>query len=173
MEIVNPMAAETEHDVGILRSWNRSKLRDKDFEMDITPMIDITFLLLIFFLVCSTPDAETAIDLPKARYGKGVGEHNSVMITISKETTLDEDGNEHAPVYLADGRIEQDRLTDSYDQQAELIRAAVERGKQDEAKENVLIKADRDVAHREVARVIKAASKVEGMQIHLAVLEED
>lgn len=26
----------------------------EDDEMDITPMIDITFLLLIFFIVCST-----------------------------------------------------------------------------------------------------------------------
>ena len=173
MDRVNRVAAEAEHDAGEPLLRNRSKPRDKDFEMDITPMIDITFLLLIFFLVCSTNDADTAIDLPKARYGKGVGERNSVMITISKETALDEEGNEHAPVYLADGKIEQDRLPDAYDRQAEMIRAAVQRGKQDEAKENVLIKADRDVAHREVARVIKAASKVEGMQMHLAVLEED
>lgn len=173
MDRVNRVAAEAEYDAGEPLLRNRSKLRDKDFEMDITPMIDITFLLLIFFLVCSTNDADTAIDLPKARYGKGVGERNSVMITISKETALDEEGNEHAPVYLADGKIEQNRLPDAYDRQAEMIRAAVQRGKQDEAKENVLIKADRDVAHREVARVIKAASKVEGMQMHLAVLEED
>jgi biopolymer transport protein ExbD len=111
--------------------------------------------------------------MPKARYGKGVGERNSVMITIGKEVTLDEEGNEHASVYLADGKIESERLPDAYDQQAEMIREVVEKGKRDAAKENVLIKADRDVAHREVARVIKAASKVEGMQIQLAVLEED
>jgi biopolymer transport protein ExbD len=79
----------------------------------------------------------------------------------------------HDPVYLADGRIEQDRLPDAYDRQAEMIRAAVQRGKEDDDKENVLIKADRDVAYREVARVLKAASKVEGMRMHLAVLEED
>ncbi len=46
----------------------------EDFEMDITPMIDITFLLLIFFLVCSTADQDTAIELAKARHGKAVGE---------------------------------------------------------------------------------------------------
>ena len=28
-----------------------------DAEMDITPMIDVTFLMLIFFLVASTPDS--------------------------------------------------------------------------------------------------------------------
>ncbi len=173
MKIADGMPDSTEHDADSPLPRRQSKLSEKDFEMDITPMIDITFLLLIFFLVCSTSDADTAIDLPQARYGKGVGERNSVIITISKEITLDEEGNEHFPVYLADGKIEQNRLPDAYDRQAEMIYAAVERGKMDEAKENVLIKADRDVAHREVARVIKAASKVEGMQMHLAVLEED
>ena len=40
-------------------------------------------------------------------------------------------------------------------------------------KDNVLIKADRNVAHRDVARVIKAVSRVEGAKIFLAVLEAD
>lgn len=144
----------------------KGKVRDEDFDMDITPMIDITFLLLIFFLVCSTPDQQTAIELPQARYGKGVGERNSIMITISDE------GIDSAPVYLADGKIGEP-LAGDMEQQTQAIRAAVEKAKQDDAKENVLIKADRNVAHREVARVIKAASKVEGMQIFLAVLESD
>jgi hypothetical protein len=30
-------------------------------ELDITPMIDVTFLLLIFFLVASIPDAQTSV----------------------------------------------------------------------------------------------------------------
>ena len=51
----------------------RGRARE-DVEMDITPMIDITFLLLIFFLVCSTADQETTIEMAKARHGKGVGE---------------------------------------------------------------------------------------------------
>lgn len=172
MESVNGTSLEIEQHSDLFLP-KRGKKSDREFDMDITPMIDITFLLLIFFLVCSTPDAETSIDLPKARYGKGVGERNSVMITIGNEITFDENGNEHVPVYLADGKIEKQRLPDAHDRQAELIREAVEYGKREEAKQNVVIKADRDVAHREVARVIKAASKVEGMQIHLAVMEED
>jgi len=134
--------------------------------MDITPMIDITFLLLIFFIVCSTPDQKSGIELPQARHGKGVGERNSVIITISDE------GIDSAPVYLADGKTG-DSLPKDFDQQAELIREAVEKGRRQEGKENVLIKADRNVASREVARVIKAVSAVEGAKIHLAVLESD
>jgi len=87
--------------------------------------------------------------------------------------TIGDGGVDTAPVYLADGKVESARLTDDLDQQTELIRKAIEKGRQDDGKENVLIKADRNVAHREVSRVIKTASKVEGMQIHLAVLESD
>ena len=157
---------ESKHDDADELPFVKSNRREDSFDMDITPMIDITFLLLIFFLVCSTPDQQTAIELPRARYGKGVGERDSVMITIG------DGGVDSAPVYLADGKIEEDRLTDDLNQQTELIRKAIEKGKRDN-KENVLIKADRNVAHREVSRVIKTASKVEGMQIHLAVLESD
>ena len=140
--------------------------RGEDAEMDITPMIDITFLLLIFFLVCSTPDQDTAVELPKARHGKGVSERNSVMITISGE------GIDSAPIYLADGKVGES-LPEDPDQQREMIREAVEKGRRDDNKENVLIKADRNVAFRDVASVIKAVSRVEGAKIHLAVLEAD
>jgi biopolymer transport protein ExbD len=172
MEIVQATSFEIDHPSDSFLP-DRSRMEDNDFDMDITPMIDITFLLLIFFLVCSTHDAKTSIDLPKARYGKGVGERNSVMITIGDEITFDENGDEHVPVYLAESKIEKQRLPDRHDRQAELIRKAIENGKREETKQNVVIKADRDVAHREVSRVIKVASEVEGMQIHLAVMEED
>ena len=43
----------------------------QETELDITPMIDITFLLLIFFLVASTPDLQVEVKLPPARHGLG------------------------------------------------------------------------------------------------------
>lgn len=143
------------------------RARTTDAEMDITPMIDVTFLLLIFFLVCSTTDQQSSVDLPKARYGVGVDRKNSIVITVTDE------GIDTAPVYLADGKIDAARLTDGPEEQANLIERAVLRGREDENKENVLIKADRNVAHREVARVIKAVSRVEGTKIYLAVLESE
>ncbi|MCG8448480.1 MAG: biopolymer transporter ExbD [Pirellulales bacterium] len=140
--------------------------RDQDVEMDITPMIDITFLLLIFFIVCSTPDSKSAIELPQAKYGRGVGEKNSVIITLSDE------GADAAPIYLADG-LAGESLPDDVEVQKDMIREAVEKGRNELQKENVLIKADRNVAHRDVAKVIKAVSRVAGAKIHLAVLESN
>lgn len=143
----------------------RKRARGEDVEMDITPMIDITFLLLIFFIVCSTSDEKSSFELAEARHGKGVSERESVFITVSAESS------DPAPVYLSDG-ISGESLPSDPDQQRELIREAVETGRRD-LKENVLIKADKNVAHRDVARVIKAVSAVDGAKIHLAVLESD
>lgn len=58
------------------------KNRDDD-EMDITPMIDITFLLLIFFVVCSTMDPTKIGDIPEADNGLAVAAKNSAVIFIN------------------------------------------------------------------------------------------
>ena len=58
------------------------KKRDDD-EMDITPMIDITFLLLIFFIVCSTMDPTKIGTIPEADNGLAISAKNSAVIFIN------------------------------------------------------------------------------------------
>lgn len=58
------------------------KRRD-DEEMDITPMIDITFLLLIFFVVCSTMDPTKIGTIPAADNGLAVSAKDSAVIFIN------------------------------------------------------------------------------------------
>jgi biopolymer transport protein ExbD len=137
-----------------------------DAEMDITPMIDCVFLLLIFFIVCSTMDQQSPIDLAKARHGKGVSERDSIIISVGAG------GIDASPIYLADDTSGQP-LQGSLEEQTEAIRSAVEKEKREEGKQDVLIKADRNVAHRDVSQVIKAVSRVEGINLHLAVFESD
>ena len=136
-----------------------------DTEVDITPMIDIVFLLLIFFLVTSTPDQQTAIDLADAQNGVQVPQLSSTIFTIAAG------GFDNAPVYEADGRIEAHRLSEDPDKRIEEIKAAVEKGML-ENKTDVIIKADKRVKCRETNRVIKAVSKVEGVKINLAILTQ-
>jgi biopolymer transport protein TolR len=135
-------------------------------EMDITPMIDCVFLLLIFFIVCSTMDKQSPIELAKARHGQAVGERESIIISVGAG------GVDEAPVYIADD-MTGEPLKGTEDQQRDAIRVAIEKAMEDEGKSDVMIKADRNVAHRDVSRVIKAVSKVEGVNIHLAVFESD
>lgn len=58
------------------------KKRDDD-EMDITPMIDITFLLLIFFVVCSTMDPTKIGTIPEAENGLAIAAKNSAVVFIN------------------------------------------------------------------------------------------
>ncbi|MEM9589016.1 MAG: biopolymer transporter ExbD [Planctomycetota bacterium] len=57
------------------------KKREED-EMDITPMIDITFLLLIFFVVASKMDPTQIGSIPEATNGLAVSAKDSAVIFI-------------------------------------------------------------------------------------------
>ncbi|MEN1681758.1 MAG: biopolymer transporter ExbD [Planctomycetota bacterium] len=141
--------------------------RTVDDEMDITPMIDITFLLLIFFLVTSTPDDSTAIDLPEAQHGAAVSQIECTIFTIA------DGGLQDAPVYAADGKIDAAKLSEDADERKKQIKTAVEEGMDSTPiKTSVLIKADKSVKCREVDNVIKAVSKVDGVKLHLAILTD-
>jgi len=135
-------------------------------EMDITPMIDCTFLLLIFFVVCSQTDVQSAIQMAKARHGVTVGAKTATIITIA------ESGRESADVYLADGKEPDAILPEDAEQQAELIRQAVQTA-MDEGKVDVLVKAEKGVPHRDVARISAAASQVEGIHLFFGVTDAE
>ena len=142
----------------------KKRKKKTDDEMDITPMIDMTFLLLIYFLVASTPDKNTVVDLATAMKGESVAQLNAVVFTIG------EGGLESAPVYNADGKIPGAELSNDLDQRAKQIKEIVEKGFR-AGNADVVIKADKGVKFRETDRVMKAASRVQGIQIHLAVKE--
>jgi biopolymer transport protein ExbD len=135
-------------------------------DMDITPMIDITFLLLIFFIVCSTTSAQSILELPRARYGTGVSDRTSVVLTVTERG-----GPGPARVYLGDGKSGKP-LPDDDELQAAAIAEAVEQGAQ-QGKTTVLIMADKGVKHGDVWAVESAAGRVEGVRLYVAVLEAE
>jgi biopolymer transport protein ExbD len=141
----------------------------EDSELDMTPMIDCVFLLLIFFTVTSKADQITSVELPPARHGKGVSEQSSVIITIAQR-----EGNRPAAVYLANGMVGSPLPDDPKEMEAAVI-AAVEKGFLQEAKTAVLLKAARLVKERDVSAVAKAVGKadVEDVKLHIAVFETD
>lgn len=58
------------------------RAKREEEEMDITPMIDITFLLLIFFVVASKMDPTQTGDIPDAENGLAVSAKDSAVIFI-------------------------------------------------------------------------------------------
>ena len=61
----------------------------EDADLDITPMIDITFLLLAFFVMVSKLDPQLPIDMPQAQFGTSVPEKNCVVLVVAKGETED------------------------------------------------------------------------------------
>lgn len=142
------------------------KPQQESVEFDITPMIDVTFLLLIFFLVTSAMEAGRALELPKARFGKGVNTTNALIVTVTYE------GEGRPPaVYLADGKIG-DPLPEIPEEQRTRIREAV-RASILNGKPNVLLKAERKVKHKDIARIMETVAEVGEVNVYVAVYERD
>jgi biopolymer transport protein ExbD len=142
----------------------RRPMKDES-DMDITPMIDITFLLLIFFLVSSTPDPQKYVALAPARYGDAVSMRACTIITLGFRSD-----SGPADVYTSDGKIDTQLLPDDLTEQESRIRDWVEEGILQQ-RTDVLLKAEMGVPWREVARVARVAGEVEGVRLHDAVLE--
>lgn len=146
----------------------RRRRKVEEADMDITPMIDVTFLLLIFFMVASKIDVQADVRLPVALYGQPVAMGDAVIITIT------EGGPEgSALIFKGDTTDTAARLkaVDPRDQEDE-IAAYVQETMIKGRKHFVVIKASKAVKHRDVARVAAAVGKAESVQaLHVAVME--
>jgi biopolymer transport protein ExbD len=136
-----------------------------DNNLDMTPMIDVTFLLLIFFLVASNPDVKAALKLPPAEYGIVVSQEQALVISVAAVP-----GSDEPAVYLADGK-QGDPLPTDHAAQETAIREAVDRAVSG-GRTNVVVKAERELHHRHVVRVVRAASRP-GTSVDLAVADQE
>ncbi|QDU56506.1 ExbD/TolR family protein [Aeoliella mucimassa] len=153
----------TEEDDDFARPERPARDAD-DLDMDITPMIDITFLLLIFFLVSSTPDQSTPIKLPQAKHGSSVSQRFSTMIYVGQG------GIDSAPVFKGDANNPTEEFSRDAERREEQIGEYIRAGLAED-KLDVVIKADRTVPCGSIDGVLKAVSKVEKIKLHLGVLE--
>ncbi len=116
--------------------------RKDDEEVDITPMIDITFLLLIFFVVASKMDPTQTGRIPPATHGLSVSAKDSAVIFLlrgSAETAIvrDIDGKE----FSSDEELQVSEIV-------EYLTDQLDRGKN-----QVMILGDEDVKVSEVTRI--------------------
>lgn len=126
-------------------------------ELDITPMIDVTFLLLIFFMVTSTMQPDSALEMPPAQTGTGVDLEQSIVVSLALE------GND--VVYIA-GEPDQPQV-DGLDELMAYVEQMIDQGKS-----KIIIKADRDVAHGEVRKLAQELNTRDGLEFYLGVKEK-
>jgi biopolymer transport protein ExbD len=173
MSRVETVSSELKRGGGRSRHGSRSasgrrRLTLLESELDITPMIDVTFLLLIFFLVTSIRDRQTDVELPPARNGSAVDPQRAIVFTVSGRG----DRGDRGEVFAGESTSNDARLSsDEAEFRAQVV-DLIEQGRLG-GRRDVLIKAERHLPHREVAKVIRAASQFGDIQIHLAVLEVD
>ncbi len=140
----------------------RKSLRD-DAHFDITAMIDLVFMMNIFFLVTWIGQSMDELNLPAAQHCAAVDGDTSVMFSVVPDFEGDS-------VTLFIGDDTKTPITDP-ERQEQAIRGAVEEGLVD-GKTSVVFKAEKKVRLREMARLTSAAS-VERMQLHLGVIEKE
>lgn len=136
-----------------------------DSRFDVTAMVDLIFMMNIFFMVTSIAKSMDEVDLPPARHAIAVDEETAVILTLCAA-----EGTQTAWLYLGDGRVDQP-LT-SAKAQEDGVRPFVEAGLK-AGKSTVVIKAERKVHYRDVERVASAASVVPGTRLNLAVWEKE
>jgi biopolymer transport protein ExbD len=129
-----------------------------DARFDVTAMVDLVFMMNIFFLVTWADAARAEIDLPTARHCAAADSEESVVLTILKGPQVFL-GSSSAGGALSAGEVDQ-RVT-AY------VEDAVR-----ESRNIVLIKAEKDVPLRDVSHVGAVATAVKGTKLMLAVIEK-
>jgi biopolymer transport protein ExbD len=133
-------------------------------EFDITAMVDLVFMMNIYFLVTFVTVALGEMNLPTAKHVLALNADSAVVLAVAR--SLD---GKSVTVFLGDG----DKAEAIHDvsQQEKRVQEAVEQGKV-AGKTDVLLKAEKKVRLADLFRVATAAA-AEGMKLHVAVLEKE
>jgi biopolymer transport protein ExbD len=134
-------------------------------KFDITAMIDLVFMMNIFFLVTTVTAALAEIDLPSAKHCAPADRDNAVLITIMASP---DQGT--GRVYIGDAGEGKPLPEGEGEERA--IREAVQAGVRSD-KKIVLIKAERHVRLRDVSRIGSVAVSIPGTELKLAVIEKE
>lgn len=135
---------------------NLSPRRREEPEINLTPLIDVVFLMLIFFMVSTTflHEADLQISLPQAAEEPVPTADRPVEITINQQGSVFIDGR---PLVNAQA-----------DTLARGLRNAI--GERDPGQVRVVIRADARSEHQHVVTALDAAGRVGLRQVGIATV---
>lgn len=115
-----------------------------EVEVNLTPLIDVVFLLLIFFMVSTTFTKEThlVLDLPEAAGQAGPVENTQIEIVVSK-----------GGAYTINDEVLVDNRLDT-------LKRAIEAISQGDNSLPVVVTADASSSHQSVVRAMDAAGQL-------------
>jgi len=148
----------------------KPKRDPSDGELDITPMIDITFLLLAFFVVVSRMDPQASVVLPQAAFPESVSEKSAVALIIV------DDGDEGI-IYKGRTMDEQSivRKQEPSAMEADIGEYVEKEFSANPTKDTILIKAEGEVKTRVVELVKKGialSELAENKKLYVGVKED-
>ena len=129
--------------------------RKDDVDLNITPLIDVVFLLLIFFMVSTTFERESEINitLPEA------SEEYTESIDDKIEIAIDKEGR----VFVNSQSLVNSQLS--------TVRDAIQNALYDLQDPQVIISADAAATHQMVVRVMDAARQLDLVKITFTTQE--
>lgn len=134
---------------------NLQQSRKNDPDVNITPLIDIVFLLLIFFMVSTTFDRESEIDvtLPEAAIDAPQEQNDIIDITISPDGVF----------YINGKRV--------INKQVSTLKQALLKVADGREDPPILISADANAKHQSVVAVMDAARQLGFIHLSFATAQ--
>jgi biopolymer transport protein ExbD len=132
---------------------------ESDADINLTPLIDVVFLLLIFFMVTTTfsREAEIKLELPEADSGKEIDRENR-FLTVQ----INDIGQ-----FAVQGPDE-DQPRELINTSSETLRKALQRAAGESENPIILIRADGLTPHESVVKAMDAARQLGWFQITFA-----
>ena len=129
--------------------------RLKEVNVDLTPLIDVVFLLLIFFMVSTTFTKEThlSIDLPEASGDAALEAADQVEILVSENGRYTVNSN---------------NLIDS---ELDTLKAAIHAISNGDTALPMVISADAQAPHQSVVRAMDAAGQLGFVHLSITTIE--
>ncbi|NNE37187.1 MAG: biopolymer transporter ExbD [Gammaproteobacteria bacterium] len=126
----------------------------EDLELNITPLVDVVFLLLIFFMVSTTFDRKSEINISLPRASEAMKEVNTDIVNIS----VDEKGS----IFIDDIPLVNSQLG--------TIREALGRTVEGINEPAIVINADENTTHQTIVKILDAARQLSLSRVTFATL---
>jgi biopolymer transport protein ExbD len=129
--------------------------KEEGVEVNLTPLIDVVFLLLIFFMVSTTFDrhARLKVSLPEASE-KATQQQNDPLVL-----SIDAKGN----YFINDRQV--------VNQTLETLKQAIRKSIGDDKDVAIMLRADANTPHQAVVRAMDAASQLGLSKLSIATVE--
>ena len=149
--------ADIEEEFGGDWALKPSAKQPEDAEMDMAPMIDVTFLLLIFFMLTNSLANPSPMEVPNAVHGRGVTLEGQQLILIGAE----------GDYYLGEN-ADQENRSESLD--ALLIEVEANAGS---STLDVIVNAHKEASYSQIRELVERLSSIQGLgDIMLGVEEQ-